>query len=92
MITLVNQLAVSVVVTVDSVGIDDHTSPRCPVDVDDLTDNYSVQTWRFVVQGFGILEDTHGLSVEKDCTERHSWSISQGRVRRLRLVADATIV
>ena len=78
MITLVNQLAVSVVVVVDSVGIGDHTSPRCPVDVDDLTDSYSVQTWR--------------CRSRVRYTGRHSWSNSRGRVRRLRLVADATIV
>ena len=64
MITLVNQLAVSVVVTVDSVGIGDHTSPRCPVDVDDLTDSYSIHTWHFC------------LSVRY--TGRHSWSNSRG--------------
>ena len=77
MITLVNQLAVSVVVTVDSVGIGDHTSPRCPVDIDDLTDNYSIQTWRLSFKGLVfwkthtvyqsrkiVLRDTPGLSVE----------------------------
>src|SRR5271155_4867884 len=41
MITLFNKLAISVVVTVDLVGIGDHTSPRCPVDSVGIGDHTS---------------------------------------------------